>query len=107
MADPIRIRVRLDGEVADVRALIAHPMETGLRKDAKTGELVPLHFIQTVLVTLNGTPVLEAEWSQAMARNPYLQVRIRGARAGDEIRLAWQDNRGESNAVVAKVPAAS
>jgi sulfur-oxidizing protein SoxZ len=30
-----------------------HPMETGQRKNAK-GEIVPLHFIQSVTVTHNG-----------------------------------------------------
>ena len=32
------MRVRPDGDIAEVRALIDHPMETGLRKDPKTGE---------------------------------------------------------------------
>ena len=104
MPDPIRLRVKLDGEIADVRVLIGHPMETGLRKDPKTGEPVPLHFIQTVAASLNGTPVIEAQWSQAMARNPYLQFRVRGVKPGDEIAIEWLDNRGESNRASAKVP---
>ncbi len=104
MADPIRIRIRLEGSVADVRILIGHPMETGLRKDPITSQLVPLHFIKNITVTHNGKTVMEAEWSQAMARNPYLQFRVRGARADDEIGIAWIDNRGDSNSVKAKVP---
>jgi sulfur-oxidizing protein SoxZ len=104
MPEPIRMRVKLDGEVADVRVLIAHPMETGLRKDPDTGELIPLHFIKTVTASLNGKPVIEAQWSQAMARNPYMQFRIRGARPGDDIAVEWVDNRGESNRASAKVP---
>jgi sulfur-oxidizing protein SoxZ len=106
MPDPIRLRVKLDGELAEVRVLIGHPMETGLRKDPKTGELVPLHFIQSVTARLNGTPVLEAQWSQAMSRNPYMQFRIHGAKPGDEIGIEWLDNRGESNRATAKVPPA-
>ncbi len=104
MPEPIRMRVKLDGDVADVRVLIGHPMETGLRKDPDTGELVPLHFIKTVTASLNGKPVIEAQWSQAMARNPYLQFRIKGARPGDDIGIEWQDNQGESNRASAKVP---
>ena len=46
MTRPIRMRLRLDGDVVEIRALIDHPMETGLRKDSRTGELVPLHFIR-------------------------------------------------------------
>jgi sulfur-oxidizing protein SoxZ len=105
MAEPIRMRIKLVGDVADVRVLIGHPMETGLRKDPKTGELVPLHFIKTVVATLNGKPVMEAQWSQAMARNPYLQFRVRGAKPDDEIGVSWVDNRGETNGTTAKVPA--
>lgn len=107
MAEPIRMRIKLEGDVADVRVLIGHPMETGLRKDPKTGELVPLHFIKTVIATLNGKPVLETQWSQAVARNPYMQFRVRGAKPDDEIAISWLDNRGESNGARAKVPAAA
>jgi sulfur-oxidizing protein SoxZ len=105
MADPIRMRIKLEGDVADVRVLIGHPMETGLRKDPKTGELVPLHFIKLLTATHNGRPVIEAQWSQAMARNPYLQFRVRGAKPDDEIGVAWIDNRGESNSATARVAA--
>jgi sulfur-oxidizing protein SoxZ len=104
MPEPIHMRVKLEGDVADVRVLIGHPMETGLRKDEATGELIPLHFIQTVTASLNGKPVLEAQWSQAMARNPYMQFRIKGAKPGDEVTVEWLDNQGETNRASAKVP---
>lgn len=107
MAQTIRIRVKLEGEVADIRALLEHPMETGLRKDPITGELVPLHFIRNVVITLAGKPVLETEWAQAMARNPYLQIRVRGAKPGDEVVIEWEDNLGEHARAVARVPAQS
>jgi sulfur-oxidizing protein SoxZ len=103
MPEPIRMRVRLDGDVADVRVLIGHPMETGLRKDPQTNEPVPIHFIKTVTATLNGTPVMQAQWSRAVARNPYLQFRIKGAKAGDEISVSWIDTRGETISATAKV----
>jgi len=105
MPEPIRIKVRLDGDVADVRALISHPMETGLRKDPANGQAIALHFIKTVMITHNGVVVMEAQWAQAMSRNPYLNVRVRNANPGDEIEISWVDNRGESNAAKAKVPA--
>lgn len=104
MPEPIRMKVRLDGEVAEVRALIGHPMETGLRKDAVSGQLVPLHFIKNVTITHNDAIVMQAQWAQAVSRNPYLQVRIRGVKPDDEIGIAWIDNRGESNAAKVKVP---
>ncbi len=105
MAEPMKIRATLQGDVADVRILMAHPMETGQRKDAK-GEIVPLHFIRSVLVAHNGKPVLDAQWSQAIARNPFLGLRVKGAKAGDKISVTWVDNRGDKRSDEAAVATA-
>lgn len=92
MAEPMKIRAVLKGDVADVRVLMAHPMETGQRKDA-AGNLVPIHFIHSVIVTHNGNMVYEGQWSQAVSRNPVLAVRIKGAKVGDKIAVTWTDNK--------------
>ena len=81
-------------------------METGQRKDAK-GQLVPLHFITSVLISHNGKTVLDAQWSQAVARNPFLGVRVKGAKAGDKITVTWTDNQGDKRTDEATVAAAS
>src|SRR5688572_33221835 len=94
MAEPMRIRATLQGDVADVRILMRHPMETGQRKDAK-GDIVPQHFIQDVAVTHNGKTVLDAQWSQAISRDPFLGLRIRGAKPGDKIGVTWVDTKGD------------
>jgi sulfur-oxidizing protein SoxZ len=96
MADPIRMRVTLDGEVATVKVLMPHPMETGLRKDPITDQMVPMHFIQRVVATLEGRPVLDANWSRSVSKNPFLEFRVRGVKAGDRIAIAWEDNLGGS-----------
>jgi len=106
MAEPMKIRATLQGDIADVRVLILHPMETGQRRDGK-GELVPLLYIQSVLVTHNGKAVLEAQWSQAVSRNPFLGIRVKGARAGDKISVTWMDNKGDKRTDEATVAAAS
>jgi sulfur-oxidizing protein SoxZ len=95
MADPMKIRAQLQGEIADVKILIFHPMETGLRKDGVTGQVVPMHIIQNLTATLNGKTVLEAQWSQAVSKNPFLNFRVRGAKPGDKVMVGWVDNRGE------------
>ena len=104
MSEPMKIRATLQGDTADVRILMLHPMETGQRRDAK-GELVPLHFIQSVLITHNGKTVLDAQWSQAVSRNPFLGLRIKGAKAGDKISVTWVDNKGEKRTDDAAVTA--
>lgn len=103
MADPMRIRVTLKGDLADVKVLMFHPMETGQRKDPATGQILPVHFIKSVVATLNGKPVLEAQWSQAISRNPFLNFRVRGARPGDRVLIRWEDNRGETASIEAPV----
>ena len=94
MADPMKIRATLQGDTADVRVLMRHPMETGTRKTASG--LVPLHFIQSVIVQHNGKTIIDAQWSQAVSRDPFLGVRVKGAKAGDKISVTWTDNKGDT-----------
>ena len=106
MSEPMKIRATLKGDTVDLRVLMLHPMETGQRKNSK-GEIVPLHFIQSVVITHNGKTVLDAQWSQAVARNPFLGLRIKGAKAGDKISVTWVDNKGDKRTDEATVAAAS
>jgi sulfur-oxidizing protein SoxZ len=94
MADPMRIRAKAEGDKATVRVLMSHEMETGLRKDS-SGKPIPAWFIQEVSATLNGTTVMTAQWGPSVAKNPFLQFNVRGAKAGDKIAITWQDNKGD------------
>lgn len=105
MADPMRIRATLQGDTADVRILMRHPMETGTRKTASG--VVPLHFIQSVIVQHNGKTVMDAQWSQAISRDPFLGVRVKGAKVGDKITVTWTDNKGDKRTDEATVAAGS
>ncbi len=95
MADPMRIRATMKEGVTDVRVLMAHPMETGFRKDS-SGKIVPAHYINDVKATSGGKTVLAAKWGQAISQNPYLQFRFKGAKAGDKVSVTWTDNMGET-----------
>lgn len=95
MADPMRIRAQAKDGVTDVRVLMAHPMETGFRKDT-SGKTIPPHFINDVQATSNGKTVLTAKWGQAVSQNPFLQFRFKGAKAGDKVTVTWSDNMGET-----------
>ena len=102
MAEPIRIRATLKGDMAEVRVLMGHPMETGQRKDSD-GKLLPLHFIQQVTVRLNGKTVIEGQISQSVSRNPLFSFRFKGARAGDKVEIDWLDNKGDKNRAEAAI----
>ncbi len=95
MADPMRIRAQLAGDKATVRVLMSHEMETGQRKDA-SGKTVPAWYITEVSASLNGKPVLTAQWGPSVSKNPFLQFAIRGAKAGDKVSVQWKDNKGDT-----------
>ena len=99
----IRLRASNKGGVATVKALITHPMETGNRKNKKTGKKIPAHFIQTVSGKHNGKEVLLAEWGPAISKNPYLSFQFAGAKKGDTVEITWSDNKGGSGTGSTKV----
>jgi sulfur-oxidizing protein SoxZ len=93
----MKIRASMVGGAAEVKALMNHVMETGLRKDAKTGAVVPAHHITNVTAMLNGTVVMDAQWGGGISKNPYLAFRVKGAKAGDKVVINTVDNKGEKD----------
>jgi sulfur-oxidizing protein SoxZ len=98
-----KIRATLSGDVAEIKVVMDHPMETGQRKDPRTGQLLPAHFIQTVTATLAGRTVLSAQWGPAVSKNPFFALRVKGAKAGDPVVVSWDDNKGEHGRAETKV----
>ena len=103
MANSIKIRAKLKGDATEVKALMSHPMETGLRKDKKTGDVIPAHFIQEVVCTWKDKEVMKALWSGGVSKNPYIAFKFAGAAKGDTVRLAWTDNQGKSDSAEAEI----
>ena len=103
MAKSIRVRAKAKGGVTTVKALITHPMETGLRKNKKTGKKIPAHFIQEVVCKHNGANVMTANWGPAVSKNPYVSIQLSGAKVGDAIELSWVDNKGGKDSTSTKV----
>lgn len=99
----IKIRAKVKGSVCEVKALITHPMETGLRKDKKTGQVIPAHFIQELNCQHNGKEVMTALWGTAISTNPYVSFMVNGAKKGDTISLSWVDNMGAKDSAEDKV----
>lgn len=97
----IKIRAKADGGVAEVKALISHPMDLP-RKDKTTGQETPAHFIQEVVAELNGKPVMTGLWSAGISKNPYLAFKVQ-AKAGDTVKVSWKDNKGDSDSAEEKI----
>lgn len=94
MSEAIKIRATLNGDIADIRVLMQHPMETGQRKD-DSGRTLPAHFIQTFTLTLNGKPLIDGQLNMSISKNPLFVFRARGIRRGDRLAVAWSDNTGD------------
>lgn len=93
----IKLRAKAKDGVVTVKALVSHPMESGLRKDKKTGEPIPAHFIQEVVVAHGDKTVMTASWSGGVSKDPYLSFKFKGGNKGDTIKLSWTDNQGGSD----------
>jgi len=94
VAEQIKIRALIQGEITDIRILLQHPMETGQRKDDK-GQTLPAHFIQTFTVSHNGKAMIDGQLNTSVSKNPLFAFKARGIKAGDKLTVAWQDNTGD------------
>ncbi len=103
MAKSIKIRAKVKGGVTIVKTLISHPMETGMRKNKKTGKKIPAEYIQEVTCTHNGKNVLTAYWGTAISKNPYMSFQFKGAKSGDKLKVSWLDNKGKSDSAEVKI----
>jgi sulfur-oxidizing protein SoxZ len=99
----IKVRAKVKEGEATVKCLISHPMETGLRKNKKTGKMIPAHFIQEVNCEHGGKNVMNAQWSGTISKNPFLSFTFSGAKSGDTIKVSWVDNTGKSDTTEAKM----
>jgi sulfur-oxidizing protein SoxZ len=99
----IKVRAKAEGSEVTVKALFSHEMESGTRKDKKTGQLIPGHYITEVIAETNGKTVLTVNWGGGISKNPYLQFIYDGGKAGDTLKLSWVDNKGDSDSIETKV----
>ena len=105
-ADDIKPRLRVPttakkGELIEVKTLITHPMETGLRKDSE-GKIVPRQIVNALSVTYNGKPVLNARLEPAVAANPYLAFFVKVEESGT-LKFTWTDDNKQSWSAESKI----
>lgn len=95
------IAMRVRAGSGEIKVLMTHPSENGLRKDAKTGQVVPAHFVKNVSVAVNGKTVMAGEWGGGVSKDPYLSFKVKGLKAGDKITVNAEDNTGDKGSVEA------
>lgn len=80
------------GSVVHVRALISHPMHTGLFRDAQ-GRPIAAHFIREMVVRYGDEQVARFEWTSGISRDPFVTFPLRVVRAAT-LTVTWTDNTG-------------
>ena len=90
------------GEIITIKTLISHKMETGLRKDKKTGELIPRKIINHFMAQFNGQTVFETVIEPAVSSNPYIQFKMKVPESG-EVVFTWTDDDGSKYTTSKKI----
>ena len=85
------------GEPFEVRALVAHPMETGHRVDA-LGNRVPRDIVRRIECRLDGELVFAVDLHPAIAANPYMVFPLL-AQAEGTLVVSWSGDRGFAHSV--------
>ena len=88
------------GEAVEIRTLIEHPMETGLRQEG--GRVVPRDLLNRMVVRVNGSVALQAELRNGSSANPFHVFFLRLDRSSD-IEFTFSDERGRSVSSTARI----
>ena len=100
MATAVKPRIKLDkkeakkGDIVEVKALVAHIMETGQRKDAQ-GNTILRKIIKKFVCTVAGKQVFAADFEPAVSANPYIQFKFKATESGPVV-LTWTDDDGST-----------
>ena len=80
------------GETIEIKALVAHVMETGYRHEID-GSPIPRDIINHFTCTYNGTVIFEADFYPAIAANPFLSFTTVATETG-VLTFIWTDDNG-------------
>ena len=83
------------GEVFQVKTLISHKMETGLRKNKKTGKKIPRKIINKFVCNYGGKDVFVSDWEPSIAANPYVAFYVKASKSGP-MTFTWTDDDGST-----------
>ncbi len=88
------------GEAFEVRCLLEHPMETGLRHDG--GRPVARDLVGRLSVRVNGEVAVDATLHNGTSPNPYHVFWLRTDRPA-ELEFTWTDEAGRTARATARV----
>jgi sulfur-oxidizing protein SoxZ len=82
------------GEVFQVRTIISHQMETGLRHDAQ-GREIPRKIINRFVCRYGGVEVFRVDLHEAVSANPFIEFYLRATESGP-LEFVWEEDGGGS-----------
>ena len=97
MAKP-RIRVPRTakvGDIVEIKSMLSHKMESGRRKNKKTGKLIPRKIINSLVVTFNGKEFFRARIHPSVSANPYFALNFKVPGSGD-MEFTWTEDGGKT-----------
>lgn len=80
------------GEVIEIRTTLAHPMETGYRRDSD-GSLLPRNVVTRMEVRYENELVFAADTFPAIAANPFIAFTLVAQTSGP-VRVTWTGDNG-------------
>lgn len=83
------------GEIIEIKTLISHKMETGQRKNKKTGKKIPRKIINKFSAKFNGKEVFSVDIEPAISANPYIVFPMKAEKSG-EFEFTWTEDGGKT-----------
>ena len=80
------------GEIFQIKTLISHQMETGLRRDDQ-GNVIPRKIINKFVCRYNDEVVFDVDLHEAVAANPYIEFYLRATESG-RLEFIWEEDGG-------------
>jgi sulfur-oxidizing protein SoxZ len=83
------------GDIVKIDFMAMHPMESGMRKDKDTGNIIPAHYINEVSFLLNDKMLTKMITWESLSVNPVLSISMKVSGAGT-LKVLAKDNKGDS-----------
>ena len=92
------------GEIIEIKAMIAHVMETGYRRDTR-GAAIPRNIISRFMCLHEGQEIFSADFFPAVAANPFIAFSTIATKSGT-FTFTWSDDRGNDTRATAEITVA-
>lgn len=99
----IRVKTKVSSGKTKVKMMAKHAMESGFRKDSKTGEFFPALYLQELQVVHASKEVFAVNLGPMVSRNPYFVFTFAGGAKGEELSFTWVESSGKTATEVVKI----